>query len=408
MKYIVLIGDGMADYPLAQLQGKTILEIAHIPCMNEIAKIGTLGRIKTVPEGFSSASDVANLTILGYEPAKYYCGRGPLEAANMGITLRDDEVAFRCNLITAGQDILQDYSAGHIASNEASPLIKALNADFGSDFIRFYPGISYRHLLVIKAGGLGFKGQGIPSTGELIKIKCTPPHDITGQKISSHLPSGKGAELLIELMQRSRNILSVQDINKVRVDLKENPGNMIWLWGQGKTPSMPSFREKYGVSGSMISAVDLLNGLARIIKLDVIKVPGATGYYDTNYEGKGSYGIESLKEKDFIFIHVEAPDEAGHNGDIMAKKLAVENFDKFIVKPALDYFKENPGNTKILVMPDHATPIEVRTHTRDPVFFAMCGAGIPRGEFSAFNETEAAKSKWFIQKGHELMENFIR
>ena len=398
MKYIVLIGDGMADFPIKELDNRTILEVADIPNMTEIVKMGTIGRINTIPDGFSPASDVANLTILGYDPAKYYCGRGPLEAANMGIELKENEVAFRCNLITVEGESLVDYSAGHISSQEASELIALLNEQLSNnEFVKFYPGLSYRHLLVIKG----------PDTEELAKVKCTPPHDVIGQNILKNLPQGKTSNFLIDLMERSREILSLHEINRVRIDLKENPANMIWPWGQGKAPSMPSFEEKYKISGSMISAVDLMNGLGRLIGLKVIKVPGATGYYDTNYEGKAQHAIDSLKKRDFVFVHVEAPDEAGHNGDILAKKAAIENFDKFIVKKALVYLKDNP-DTRILIMPDHATPVEVRTHTRDLVFFAMCGKGIEHGGFSMFNESEALKSNRTINNGYELMDDFIR
>lgn len=304
MKYIVLVGDGMCDYPLEELGGKTPLEVARIPNMNFIAKEGQVGIATTIPESLSPASDVANLSILGYDPLKYYRGRGPLEAANMGIKLQADEIAFRCNLITAADDTLADYSAGHISNKEAATLIKFLDEKLGTEFIKFYPGVSYRHLMIIK---------GHP---ELMSCKCTPPHDVTGQPVEKNLPKGEGSEILINLMRESRKLLSEHEVNHVRVDLKENPGNMIWLWGQGTAPEMPSFYDKYGVKGSVISAVDLIKGIGRIIGLDVIDVPGATGYYDTNFQGKAEYAIESLKKKDFVFVHVEAPDEAGHNGDL--------------------------------------------------------------------------------------------
>jgi len=324
MKIAILVGDGMSDHPISELGGKTPLEVAKIPNMNEIAKAGKIGLVKTVPRGMKPASDVANLSILGYDPKLYYSGRGPLEAANIGIEISEDEVAFRCNLITASNDILADYSAGHITDKESKGLMEFLNKSLGTDRIKFYHGKSYRNLVVIKT-------RSKDELTELIKTSCTPPHDVSGQPILKNLPKGKGAELLIKLMQDSRELLEKHEINKVRVDLKENPGNMIWLWGQGTNPNMPSFSGMFGVDGSVISAVDLVNGIGRLVGLEVIQVPGATGYYDTNYQGKGDFAVNALKSKDFVFVHVEAPDEAGHNGDMRAKITAIENFDKFVV-----------------------------------------------------------------------------
>jgi 2,3-bisphosphoglycerate-independent phosphoglycerate mutase len=328
MKYIVLVGDGMGDYPLEELQGKTPLEVAKTPNMDFIAENGQVGWAKTIPEKMSPASDVANLSILGYNPAEYYSGRGPLEAANMEIKLREDELAFRCNLVTWGEDKMIDYSAGHISNKEAHILIKDLDKHLGTERARFYPGVSYRHLMVIK--------DVEPS---LLEVKCRPPHDITGESISKNLPRGKSAQVLIDLMQRAAKFLNNHEINKVRVDLKENPANAVWLWGQGRRPVMPKFKVKYGVSGSVISAVDLIKGIGRIIGLEPIDVPGATGYYDTDYLAKAKYGLDSLKKNDFVFIHVEAPDEAGHNGDVRAKITAIERFDGQVVGQVLGHFR---------------------------------------------------------------------
>jgi len=306
MKYIVLVADGMADYPIKDLGERTPLEVARKPNMDFIAQAGTLGRIKTIPDNMSPASDVANISILGYNPKEFYTGRGPLEAANLGIKLEDEDVAFRCNLITASGDTLVDYSSGHISSKEAALLIKSIDQGLGSEEVKFYPGVGYRHLMLVKNGALR----------SLEDVECVPPHDITGGSISKHLPQGKSADFLIKLMQESRKILELHEVNAVRLDLKENPGNMIWLWGQGKKPSMPTFADKYGLSGSVISAVDLIKGLGKYLGLEVIKVAGATGYYDTNYKGKAKAALKALEEKDFVFLHVEAPDEAGHNGDL--------------------------------------------------------------------------------------------
>ena len=397
MKYIVLVADGMSDYPLKELDGRTPLEAARTPNMDFIAQNGTLGRAKTIPENVTPGSDVANIYILGYDPRQFYTGRGPLEAANLGIELEDDDVAFRCNLITASGDTLIDYSAGHISSKEAATLVKFIDDKIGTNRIKFYPGVSYRHVMVAKRG----------VEEHLEEVRCMPPHDIAGQSINKNLPKGDGANLLINLMDESRRILENHEINLVRVDLKENPANMIWLWGQGKKPSMPKFSDKYGVSGSVISAVDLLKGMGRILGLEVINVEGATGYYDTNYEGKGRAALESLKEKDFVFVHVEAPDEAGHNGDLREKIIAIERFDQMIVGPILGAFKEKK-NFRILVLPDHATPVSVKTHTADLVPFAIYGKDIVAGGFACYSEKEAANSDFCFNEGYRLMEYFIK
>lgn len=397
MKYIVLVGDGMADYPIEQLGQKTPLEVAKTPNMDFIARDGRLGRIKTIPDNMAPGSDVAIISILGYDPVKYYTGRGPLEAANLGIKLGWDEVAFRCNLITAGNDTLIDYSAGHISSKEAEILIKHIDKKLGTQSIKFYPGISYRHIMVIKDTEL-------PDPQDII---CKPPHDIMGESISKNLPKGKNAQILIKLMHDSKAVLEGHEINMVRIDLKENPANMIWLWGCGKNPVMPKFTDKYGLTGSVISAVDLIKGLGRILGLEVINVVGATGYYDTDYKGKAEAAIKALKNKDFIFLHVEAPDEAGHNGDLRQKLTAIERFDQLVVGTILNAYKRKK-NFRILVLPDHATPVAVKTHTKDPVFFGIFGQDIVGRGFVGYNEKEALKSDLYFEKGYELMEYFIR
>ncbi|MBI4707163.1 MAG: cofactor-independent phosphoglycerate mutase [Candidatus Omnitrophica bacterium] len=397
MKYIVLVGDGMADYPIKELGDRTPLEAARTPNMDFIAKHGRLGRVRTVPEGKSPASDVANMTILGYDPKKYYTGRGPLEAANLGVELENNDVAFRCNLVTATNDTLVDYSAGHINSKESEILIKFIDERLGSERVKFYPGISYRHLMVVKNG----------AKDKLQDLICKPPHDITGQSISKNLPKGDGADFIIELMQGSRSVLEKHEINQVRIDLKENPGNMIWLWGQGQKPSMPTFRHKYSLDGSVISAVDLIKGLGRILGLNVINVPGATGYYDTDYEAKAKAAIGSLKDNDFVFVHVEAPDEAGHNGDLREKLLAIERFDQMVVGAILNAYKLKK-NFRILVLPDHATPVAVKTHTSEPVLFGIFGKGIVGRGFLNYSEKEAEKSDLYFEDGSGLMDYFLK
>jgi 2,3-bisphosphoglycerate-independent phosphoglycerate mutase len=343
------------------------------------------------------ASDVANMSIFGYDPKQFYSGRGPLEAANLGIELRDNDVAFRFNLITASGDIMQDYSAGHISSKEAEILVKSIDDKLGSEKFKFYPGISYRHLLLIKDGTLDHFDE----------ITCVAPHDITGKNINENLPQGKNAEILIRLMQDSRKILQNHEINSVRIDLKENPANMIWLWGQGKKPNIPKFVDKYDIQGSVISAVDLIKGLGRILGLEVINVPGATGYYDTDYEGKAKAALKSLQESDFVFLHVEAPDEAGHNGDIREKITAIERFDQLVVGTILKDFKRKK-NFRILILPDHATPVSLKTHTADIVCFAIFGKGITGRGFLNYSEKEAEKSDLYFEKGYEIMDYFIK
>ncbi len=397
MKYIVLVGDGMADYPIKELDNRTPLEVARTPNMDFIAKHGRLGLVKTIPKDMAPASDVANISILGYDPSKYYTGRGPLEAANLGIELGDEDVAFRCNLITTSADTLVDYSAGHISSEEAAILIKFIGQKLGTDRIKFYSGVSYRHLMLIKnAAEESFQD-----------LECKPPHDISGQSISKNFPKGKGADILIKLMQDSRVILENEEINHVRIDLKENPANMIWLWGQGRKPSLPKFRDKYGLTGSVISAVDLIKGLGKILGLDVITVTGATGYYDTDYTAKAKAALKSLGNKDFVFLHVEAPDEAGHNGDLREKILAIERFDQLVVGAILKAFKRSK-NFRILVLPDHATPVSIRTHTPDIVPFGIFGKGVMGRGFLNYSEKEAGKSDLSFEKGYELMDYFIR
>jgi len=395
-KYIVLVGDGMADYPIEELGMRTPLEAARTPNMDFIAQNGCLGQAKTIPDKMTPASDVANLSILGYDPQKYYSGRGPLEAANLGIELEDDDVAFRCNLITASGDFLLDYSAGHIKSTEAHTLIKFIDQKLGNNKMRFFPGVSYRHLLLAKRG----------AELKLQNLKCWAPHDIAGLSINRHLPKGDGADIITKLMLDSREILGAHEINQVRLDLKENPANMIWLWGQGVKPSMPKFKDKFGLSGSVISAVDLIKGLGRILGLEVIEVPGATGYYDTDYEGKAKAAIKSLKKNDFVFVHVEAPDEAGHNGDLREKLTAIERFDQLVVGTFLEYSKDK-DDFRIMVLPDHATPLSLKTHTSEAIPFAIYGKDTAKGEFLSYNEKEAQKSQLYFEHGYQLMEYFI-
>ncbi|KJJ85015.1 putative homoserine kinase [Candidatus Omnitrophus magneticus] len=396
MKYAILVPDGMADTPLQELDGKTCLEAAVTVNMDKIAKLGIVGVTRNVPRGMSPASDVANLSILGYDPSKFYCGRGPLEAANLGVELGALDVAFRFNTVTINDGKMADYSAGHISSQESALIVKLLNRDIGSNRYHFYRGTSYRNLLVITCANL-------EEARKLEKVKCFPPHDITGQPINKYLPEEKE---LFEIMKKSQEILGDNDMNKVRIDLGQNPANMIWIWGQGRKPEMPKFKSLYGKEGGIISAVDLIKGIGRIIGLSVIDVPGATGYYDTNYSGKADAAIKVLEEKDFVFLHVEAPDEAGHNGDILEKIKAIENFDKKIVGPIFD-FLSTVDRYRILVLPDHPTPVKKKTHTSDAVPFVMAGTGIVPDEVALFTEASSKAGSVSLQHGHELMKKFL-
>ena len=399
MKYIALVGDGMSGRPLDELNGRTTLEVADHRNTDEIVKRGRIGIASTIPKGMTPASDVANLSILGYDPKEYYSGRGPLEAVNIGVKLEKEDVAFRCNLVTQSEEKMIDYSAGHISTKEAKILINSIDKELGNERVKFYPGISYRHLMILKTGSE-------EEAKRLSKINCFPPHDIMGKKISKHLPQGEGKDILLDLIQRSRTALEHQDVNNVRIDLGENPANMIWLWGQGVMPTMPSFKELYGVSGSIISAVDLIKGIGKVIGLEVVDVPGATGYYDTNFKGKGEYALKGLEKTDLVFVHVEAADEAGHNGDIRAKITAIEDFDKFVVGTIWKEYKKR-NDFRIMVLPDHATPISVRTHTLDPIPFAVCGEGVEQDEACVFTEAASRASKFVINQGHILMKYLI-
>ncbi|MDD3089553.1 MAG: cofactor-independent phosphoglycerate mutase [Candidatus Omnitrophica bacterium] len=373
MKYLVLVPDGMAGLPLEELSGRTCLESALKPNMDMIALKGVVGTVKNIPKGMTPASDVANLSILGYDPAKYYCGRGPLEAANLGVSLAEKDVAFRFNTVTVSGGRMADYSAGHISTGEVSVITDVLNREFVNERYSFYPGTSYRNLLVVHCDSLD-------EAKKLSKVKCSAPHDILDQEIAKHLPAN---EELVSIMERSRELLADSDINKVRVDLGQNPADMIWLWGQGLKPDMPSFKDAYGLTGGIISAVDLLKGTGRLLGLETPLVSGATGYYDTNYEAKADAALDMLSKYDLAFVHVEAPDEAGHNGDIRAKIQAIENFDSKIIKRILDRLTGRV-DYRVLLLPDHPTPIKLRTHTSDPVPFAMAGKGIEPDDVTIF------------------------
>ena len=392
-KYVIIIPDGAADEPLEQFAGQTVLEAAETPNIDKISTLGRQGLVRTVPEGMEPGSDVAQMSLLGYDPLRYYSGRAPIEAVARNIKLSLEDWVFRCNLVTIADSKMADHSAGHISTVEAGNLIKELAEKLGNEQITFHTGVSYRHLLVFK--GLHFD------------VQTYPPHDYIGKAIEKILPRGKGAELLIDLMARSQQLFTNHDINKVRRDLGENQVSSIWLWGQGKRAQMERFRKRFGIKGAAITAVDLVRGLAKLIGFDLIDVPGATGFIDTNYQGKASAAIEALDEYDIVFIHIEAPDEASHSGNTEMKKKAIEQVDKHIVGPVLEALQKYES-WRILVMPDHPTPLRTCAHSAEPVPFAMAGDSISGILHTTFGETNAAKSGFRIDKGFELMEYFLK
>jgi 2,3-bisphosphoglycerate-independent phosphoglycerate mutase len=394
MKYIVLIGDGMADYPIPKLGNKTPLEVADTSNMDLVAQKGMSGMAKTIPDDLPPGSDVANLSVIGYDPNIYYTGRGPLEAGSMGIKLGLDDIAYRCNIVCVKDGIMVDYSSGHITSDESRELIAVLNDKLSNKDIVFHPGVSYRHLLVHTNGSES--------------LKCTPPHDITDREYEEYLPSGDGWEIMRDLMERSRHILEDHPVNKKRIDAGKRPANMIWPWGQGRTPDMPTFAEKFGLTGSVISAVDLIKGIGFYAGLDIINVPGATGYLDTNYLGKAEYALNSLKDKDFVWVHVEAPDEASHAGNIDAKVKAIEDFDSKVVGTILCEMDKSGEDYMLLVIPDHLTPISVKTHVHGFVPFSVCGTKIKSDNIDKFCESSASSSSILYENGYELLPYLVK
>ncbi|MEJ2057053.1 MAG: cofactor-independent phosphoglycerate mutase [Desulfofustis sp.] len=357
MKYLILVGDGMGDHPIAEIDRRTPLQAAFTPAMDGLCRRAQLFKVATVPPGFHPGSDVANMSLLGYDPARYYTGRAPLEAASMAIDLADDETAFRCNLVTLAQDgeqtTMVDFSAGHIDSSEAAELIQAIQREYGSGQFRFFPGISYRHLLVAKE--------------PLPVMETVPPHDYIGKDVSGPFKAYRETPEWGPLVAGALRILANHPVNKKRIKQGKLPATSIWPWGSGKMPAMPSLNSRFGISGTMISAVDLLNGLGVCVGLDVARVEGATGYIDTNYEGKAAAALAALKNQDFVFVHLEAPDEAGHQGRLDHKIQAIEDFDKRIVKPITETLSQNDEPFRVVVTMDHFTPLALQTHTSEPV-----------------------------------------
>lgn len=392
-KYVIIVPDGAADEPLEQFGGKTPLEAAETPNLDRISTEGRQGLVQTVPDKMEPGSDVAQMSLLGYDPARFYSGRAPIEAAARGIRLGLDDWVFRCNLVTVADGKMADHSAGHISTQEAQSLIEEMQAHVHDERIAFHTGVSYRHLLIFK--GMDFD------------VRTCPPHDHIGTSVEKLLPRGKGADLLIDLMNKSQQLFANHDINRIRQDLGENPVSTVWLWGQGKQTRLENFRKRFGLKGVVITAVDLVRGLAKLVGFDLIEVPGATGFFDTNYEGKGAAAIEALSDYDLVFVHIEAPDEAAHQGNAEMKKQAIEKIDKHIIGPVLDALAKH-DTWRILVLPDHPTPVRNGAHSAEAVPFAMAGPGVTGILHLGFGETNAAKSGFRVDKGHELMEYFLR
>lgn len=400
MKYIVILGDGMADYPIPQLGDKTPLQKAKKKNMDYLARNGLVGLVKTVPDGISPGSDTANLSVLGYDPTIYYTGRSPLEAVSMGLSLDADDVAFRCNLVTLSQEYpyenkaMVDYSSDEISSEEASELINTINHHFENDVLRFYPGISYRHCMVWKNGPGGFK--------------LTPPHDILEKKITSYLPDGEQAGILADMMRKSFDILDSHPVNIKRREKGLKPANSIWLWGDGKKPAISNFYDKYNMHGSVISAVDLIKGIGICAGLRSVDVEGATGNIHTCFKGKAFAALEELENgSDFVYVHIEAPDECGHRYEVENKVRSIELIDEEVVGvmlPELEKF----GEYRIMVLPDHPTPLSLRTHTGEPVPFLIYDSRNkkPSG-VQSYDEESAKASGLFVDKGHTLMDKFL-
>ncbi len=395
MKYIILQGDGMPDHRLPDLENKTPLEVADTPNLDLVARTAEVfGMARTIPDSLPPGSDVGNLSVLGYDPMVYYTGRSPLEAASIGIDLKPADVTLRCNLVTLkeqqGRMVMKDYSAGHISTDEACRILTDVKSELETDGLIFHPGVSYRHLLVWTNGNAD--------------ITTTPPHDISDREINTYFPTGAGSDKLNELIKRSWQILKDHPVNINRIKRGEDPANSIWLWGQGTAPKMPALEDMYGIKGSVISAVDLVKGIGHYTGMTVVDVPGATGYLDTNYEGKVDYALNSLNNVDLTMIHIESTDETGHVGKAELKIQAIEDFDKWVVGRALEGVKKYK-DYRILVMSDHPTPIDVRTHVNEPVPFAIVDSSDMnvKNKSFAYTEDSAAKTGVYINEGWKLM-----
>ncbi len=399
VKYVIIHGDGMADWPCDELGGKTPLEAARKPNMDLMATRGTLGLVATIPNGMPSGSDVGTMTMLGYDPKRYHTGRAPIEAASMGIAMGPDDVVFRMNLVSlkgdGGAMVMNDFTSGHITSEEAAAIVGDLRTQLARDGIEFFNGVSYRHLMVWRGG---------PRTTRL-----TPPHDITGKPIASHLPEGEGAERLLTITKKSQEILREHPVNQRRRAEGKTEATSAWFWGQGTRPAVPTLKDRFGVEGSVISAVDLVNGLGRLAGLELITVPGATGFLDTDYAAKARYGLKSLTKKDFLLLHIEAPDEAGHMGRADLKTEAIERIDELILGPMIAGLNAM-GEFRLLIQPDHATPSKIKTHSSEAVPFAI----LSNRSFSdggrksrRYTEADAKAAGVAVTDGYRLIETLF-
>ena len=400
MKYLVVLYDGMADYPVPALDGKTPMELAHKPLLDKLARFGKVGTVKTVADGLKPGSDIANMSVLGYNPKECYTGRSPLEAVSIGVDMKDTDIIFRTNLVTLSDEenyedkTMVDYSAGDISTAEAAEIIKSVQEHFGNEKFAFYSGVAYRHCLVWNNGTLDLG-------------KMTPPHDISGKVIGEHLSDNENAKELIAMMKESYDFLMEHPVNKERMAKGERPANSIWLWGEGTKPALSNFKEKYGVDGSIISAVDLLKGIAKCAGMGSPDVEGATGYIDTNFEGKADCAIEELKTKDFVYIHIEAPDECGHRNEPENKVKAIEMIDERVlarVLPELDKYDDY----KVMVLPDHPTPIVTMTHAGDAVpYLIYQKSKAADNGIESFTENTAKAAGNYVEVGYSLMDSFI-
>lgn len=401
MKYLVMLCDGMADYPVEALGGKTPLETAKTPCMDKLAQTAQVGLVKTVADGMKPGSDVANLSVLGYDPEVYYTGRSPLEAGSIGIDMKKTDVSLRCNLVTVTDEpvyedkTILDYCADDISTEEAKILVEYLAENLNSDEFKFYSGVSYRHCLIWDNGTMDIGTM-------------TPPHDITGRPVKEYVPKHENAQKLYALMKKSYELLKDHPVNKAREEKGLRPANSIWLWGEGVRANLDAFKEKYGLSASMISAVDLLKGIGKFSGMSVVDVKGATGYIDTNFEGKAKSAVEEFKRgQDFVYIHVEAPDECGHRNEMDNKVRSIELIDELVLGPVVEELRKM-GDFKVLVTPDHPTPLALKTHTNDAVPFLIYDSRKEyQGTAEGFSENTAKASGLYIEKGFTMMKKFI-
>jgi 2,3-bisphosphoglycerate-independent phosphoglycerate mutase len=401
MKYAVILGDGMADWPVDELGGRTPLEAAKHPAMDRLAQAGTFGLVKTVPDGMKPGSDTANLAVFGYDPRIYYSGRSPLEAMSLGIDLEQSDVAYRCNLVTLfggttlAETNMADYSAGEITTEEAAELVSYLNEQIHDEGVLLYPGFSYRHCFVIKHAKTG--------------AELTPPHDFSGQSVAEKLPQGTNSELLMRWMERAYALLGDHPINRARVQAGKTPANAIWFWGEGRRPKLSPFVEKTGLHGAVISAVDLIQGIGKCAGMEVIKVEGATGTYETNFSGKAQAAISALSSGiDYVYIHLEAPDECGHHGQLKEKIYSIEQIDEKVLSPVWNYLERSGEDYRILLLPDHPTPLKIRTHSAEAVPFALYTKGENEAKAVRYCEKDAAGTRVSLDEGFRLIDWMLR